>query len=126
MISTTGHSLGGADAEYAGVNNHVYSVAFNNPSIVKLHDEETQKKIRNGEFDLYHKAIINPDDMVGAGWLLEYDRHNGTTIYTKNPSQSRRERIDRFVSPLGVPGVLGNLITSFYGQAFAKIRILIV
>lgn len=120
VISTTGHSLGGADAEYAGVNNHVYSVAFNNPSIVKLHDEETQKKIRNGEFDLYHKAIINPDDMVGAGWLLEYDRHNGTTIYTKDPSQSRRERIARFVSPLGVPGVLGNLITSFYGQAFAK------
>ena len=24
------------------------------------------------------------------------------------------------MSPLGVPGVLGNLITSFYGQAFAK------
>ncbi|MFS0654354.1 lipase [Bacillus sp. 179-C3.3 HS] len=120
VISTTGHSLGGADAEYAGVNNNVYSVAFNNPSIVKLHDEKTQKKIRNGEFDLYQKSIINPDDMVGAGWLLEYDRHNGTTIYTKDPSQSRRERIERFMSPLGVPGVLGNLITSFYGQAFAK------
>nr|MDH3084226.1 hypothetical protein [Bacillus subtilis] len=120
VISTTGHSLGGADAEYAGVNNNVYSVAFNNPSIVKLHDEETQKKIRNGEFDLYHKAIINPDDMVGSGWFLEYDRHNGTTIYTKDPSIARQDRANRLNTSLGIPGVLGSLITSFYGQAFAK------
>ncbi|MGM0948747.1 lipase [Bacillus vallismortis] len=120
VISTTGHSLGGADAEYAGVNNDVYSVAFNNPSIVKLHDEETQKKIRNGEFDLYHKAIINPDDMVGSGWFLEYDRHNGTTIYTKDPSIARQDRANRLNTSLGIPGVLGSLITSFYGQAFAK------
>nr|MDH3076751.1 lipase [Bacillus velezensis] len=120
VISTTGHSLGGADAEYAGVNNNVYSVAFNNPAIVKSHDEETQKKIRNGEFDLYHKAIINPDDMVGSGWFLEYDRHNGTTIYTKDPSIARQDRAQRLISSYGVPGILTNLITSFYGQAFAK------
>lgn len=120
VISTTGHSLGGADAEYAGVNNNVYSVAFNNPSIVKLHDEETQNKIKNGEFDLYHKAIINPDDMVGSGWFLEYDRHNGTTIYTKDPSIARQDRAQRLISSYGVPGILTNLITSFYGQAFAK------
>lgn len=120
VISTTGHSLGGADAEYAGVNNNVYSVAFNNPSIVKLHDDETQKKIRNGEFDLYHKAIINPDDMVGSGWFLEYDRHNGTTIYTKDPSIARQDRANRLNTSLGITGILGSLITSFYGQAFAK------
>ncbi|WP_353853816.1 lipase [Bacillus sp. Bos-x628] len=120
VISTTGHSLGGADAEYAGVNNNVYSVAFNNPSIVKLHDEETQKRIRNGEFDLYHKAIINPDDMVGAGWFLDYDRHNGTTIYTKDPSIARQDRANRLNMSLGVPGVLTSLMTTFYGQAFAK------
>ncbi|MEC1650708.1 lipase [Bacillus vallismortis] len=120
VISTTGHSLGGADAEYAAVNNNVYSVAFNNPSIVKLHDEETQKKIRNGEFDTYHKAIINPDDMVGAGWFLEYDRHNGTTIYTKDPSIARQDRANRLTSSLGIPGILTGLITTFYGQAFAK------
>ncbi|MCY8944324.1 lipase [Bacillus atrophaeus] len=120
VISTTGHSLGGADAEYAGVNNNVYSVAFNNPSIVKLHDEETQKKIRNGVFDTDHKAIINPDDMVGAGWFLEYDRHNGTTIYTKDPSIARQNRSNRLNMSLGVSGVLTSLITTFYGQAFAK------
>ncbi len=120
VISTTGHSLGGADAEYAGVNNNIYSVAFNNPSIVKLHDKETQKKIRNGEFDAYHKAIINPDDMVGSGWFLEYERHNGTTIYTKDPSLSRTSRSLRLSPAQGITGVLSSLIAAFYGQAFAK------
>ncbi|MFB4183904.1 lipase [Bacillus velezensis] len=97
IISTTGHSLGGAEAEYSAVNNDVYAVAFNSPSVVKLHDEETQKEINNGIYDPYIRSIINPDDMVGAGYWNEYDRHNGTTIYTKNPSLSqfsRKQRLD--------------------------------
>lgn len=85
IISTTGHSLGGAEAEYSAVNNDVYAVAFNSPSVVKLHDEETQKDINSGIYDPYIRSIINPDDMVGAGYWNEYDRHNGTTIYTKKP-----------------------------------------
>ncbi|TWN77361.1 lipase family protein [Bacillus licheniformis] len=92
VISTTGHSLGGAEAEYSAVNNNVYAVAFNSPSIVKLHSEEQQKKINNGEYDRSIKSIINPDDMVGAGWWNEYDRHNGTTIYTKDPELSNAVR----------------------------------
>ncbi|OQV53418.1 lipase [Bacillus velezensis] len=97
IISTTGHSLGGAEAEYSAVNNDVYAVAFNSPSVVKLHDEETQKDINSGIYDPYIRSIINPDDMVGAGYWNEYDRHNGTTIYTKNPSLSqfsRKQRLD--------------------------------
>ncbi|EME72094.1 lipase [Bacillus sonorensis] len=92
VISTTGHSLGGAEAEYSAVNNDIYAVAFNSPSIVKLHSEEQQKKINNGEYDRSIKSIINPDDMVGAGWWNEYDRHNGTTIYTKDPELSNAVR----------------------------------
>lgn len=97
IISTTGHSLGGAEAEYSAVNNDVYAVAFNSPCVVKLHDEETQKDINSGIYDPYIRSIINPDDMVGAGYWNEYDRHNGTTIYTKNPSLSqfsRKQRLD--------------------------------
>lgn len=92
VISTTGHSLGGAEAEYSAVNNNVYAVAFNSPSIVHLHSAEQQKKINNGEYDRSIKSIINPDDMVGAGWWNEYDRHNGTTIYTKDPELSNAVR----------------------------------
>nr|WGD61209.1 lipase [Bacillus velezensis] len=95
IISTTGHSLGGAEAEYSAVNNDVYAVAFNSPSVVKLHDEETQKGINSGIYDPYIRSIINPDDMVGAGYWNEYDRHNGTTIYTKNPSLSQFSRKQR-------------------------------
>ncbi|MCY7781172.1 lipase [Bacillus haynesii] len=97
VISTTGHSLGGAEAEYSAVNNDIYAVAFNSPSIVHLHSDEKQKEINNGDYNSYVKSIINPDDMVGAGWWDEFDRHNGTTIYTKDPSiatANREERLD--------------------------------
>ncbi|MCY7948676.1 lipase [Bacillus atrophaeus] len=115
VVSATGHSLGGAEAEYSGVNNHIYAVSFNSPSIVKLHDKETQKNIKNGDFDHYIKSYINPDDMIGSGWLLEYERHNGTTIYTKDPSASRQARMNRLdpVQQGGVTGVIGRLITDF-------------
>ncbi|AEB25657.1 MULTISPECIES: lipase [Bacillus] len=101
IVSTTGHSLGGAEAEYSAVNNDIYAVAFNSPSVVKLHDKETQKDINSGLYDPYIRSIINPDDMVGAGYWNEYDRHNGTTIYTKNPSLSqfsRKLRLDGSLS----------------------------
>lgn len=97
VVSTTGHSLGGAEAEYSAVNNDIYAVAFNSPSIVHLHSDEKQEEINNGDYNSYVKSIINPDDMVGAGWWDEFDRHNGTTIYTKDPSiatANREERLD--------------------------------
>ncbi|MCY7770672.1 lipase family protein [Bacillus haynesii] len=97
IISTTGHSLGGAEAEYSAVNNDIYAVSFNSPSIVKLHSEKKQKEINNGDYNPYVKSIVNPDDMVGAGWWDEFDRHNGTTIYTKDPSiamANREKRLD--------------------------------
>ncbi|MGG3069018.1 lipase, partial [Bacillus glycinifermentans] len=79
IVSTTGHSLGGAEAEYSAVNNDIYAVAFNNPSVVKLHSEEKQKAIRSGKYNSYVKAIVNPDDMTGSGWWFEYERHAGRT-----------------------------------------------
>ncbi|KRT94247.1 lipase [Bacillus glycinifermentans] len=95
IVSTTGHSLGGAEAEYSAVNNDIYAVSFNSPSIVKLHSEEKQKEINNGKYDLYIKSFVNPEDMVGAGWWDEFERHNGTTIYTKDPSVARANREER-------------------------------
>ncbi|PIK25496.1 lipase [Bacillus pumilus] len=116
VISATGHSLGGAEADYAGVINGIYSVGFNNPSIVKLHDKETQQKIKNGDFRAMNKSIINPDDMVGAGWGLEYDRHNGTTIYTKDPSDARLKRHKR-LKAAALSGTLIPIAADFIMQA---------
>ncbi len=95
IVSTTGHSLGGAEAEYSAVNNDIYGVAFNSPSVVKLHTDNKQEEINDGLYDPYVRSIINPDDMVGAGYWNEYDRHNGTTIYTKNPVLSQINRKQR-------------------------------
>ncbi len=95
IVSTTGHSLGGAEAKYSAVNNDIYAVAFNSPSVVKLHTDNMQKEINDGLYDPYVRSIINPDDMVGAGYWNEYDRHNGTTIYTKNPALSQFSREQR-------------------------------
>lgn len=95
IVSTTGHSLGGAEAEYSAVNNDIYGIAFNSPSVVKLHTDNKQEEINDGLYDPYVKSIINPDDMVGAGYWNEYDRHNGTTIYTKNPVLSQINRKQR-------------------------------
>ncbi|MCY8034704.1 lipase [Bacillus sonorensis] len=106
VVSTTGHSLGGAEAEYSAVNNDIYAVAFNNPSVVKLHSEEKQKEINSGKYDSYVKSIVNPDDMTGSGWWDEYLRHAGRTIYTKDPSISRAERQIR-LDPKFNGGILG-------------------
>ncbi|MCY7905128.1 lipase [Bacillus inaquosorum] len=95
IVSTTGHSLGGAEAEYSAVNNDIYGVAFNSPSVVKLHTDNKQEEINDGLYDPYVRSIINPDDMVGAGYWNEYDRHNGTTIYTKKPALSHFNRKQR-------------------------------
>ena len=108
IISTTGHSLGGAEAEYSAVNNDIYAVAFNNPSVVKLHSEEKQKEIRSSKYDSSVKAIVNPDDMTGSGWWNEYERHAGRTIYTKDPSTSRVERQIR-LDPKYNGGIVGTV-----------------
>ncbi|MEK5502969.1 lipase [Bacillus sp. FSL M8-0168] len=109
IVSTTGHSLGGAEAEYSAVNNDIYAVAFNNPSVVKLHSEEKQKAIRSGKYNSYVKAIVNPDDMTGSGWWFEYERHAGRTIYTKDPSVARAERQIR-LDPRVNGGIFGTVL----------------
>ncbi|MDO7347101.1 lipase [Bacillus stercoris] len=101
VVSFAGTDLGkdpindGAEAEYSAVNNDIYGVAFNSPSVVKLHTDNKQEEINDGLYDPYVRSIINPDDMVGAGYWNEYDRHNGTTIYTKNPVLSQINRKQR-------------------------------
>ncbi|MFB8733375.1 hypothetical protein ACEQPO_03875 [Bacillus sp. SL00103] len=87
------------EADYAGVINGVYSVGFNNPIYCKASVRETQQRIKNGDFRAMNKSIPSYlDDMVGAGWGLEYEQHNGTTIYTKDPSDARLKRHKRLKS----------------------------
>ncbi|MGD6796081.1 hypothetical protein [Metabacillus indicus] len=112
VISTTGHSLGEAEAEYAGIHNGVFSFGFNGPSIMNLYTDEMKERIYSGEFEKTAINLVDPFDAVGAGWSSEYERHGGTTYYTHNPMLDRQLRTDNVNSSwyFGLPGFVGGTI----------------
>ncbi|WP_054957077.1 lipase family protein [Paenibacillus dakarensis] len=80
-FSVTGHSLGGADAQYAAAYTGMDAVTFSAPSILGSLTPEMRRKAEEGEF---HDQIINfahPKDIVGSGTLGGYDGHVGSTYY---------------------------------------------
>lgn len=79
-ISTTGHSLGGAQAEYVAIRNGVSSVSYNPPSIVHLLPDDLQQRVRNGEYTKTNVAYIHPGDSVGSG-VKDAEPHVGATYY---------------------------------------------
>jgi hypothetical protein len=112
VVSTTGHSLGEAEAEYAGIHNGVFSFGFNGPSITNLYTDEMKDKIYSGEFEKTAINLVHPYDAVGAGWSSEYERHGGTTYYTHNPMLDRQLRTDNVNNAwlFGLPGYLGGTV----------------
>ncbi|MGW8958419.1 lipase family protein [Paenibacillus sp. NPDC055715] len=79
-ISTTGHSLGGAEAEYVAVRNELSSVSFNAPGIVHLLPEDLQTRVEAGEFKKTNVAFAHPGDTIGGG-ETSANRHVGETYY---------------------------------------------
>ncbi|WP_028403260.1 lipase family protein [Ectobacillus panaciterrae] len=80
-ISATGHSLGGALAEYSAVLHHLQSVTYSAPDIVHLLPKDLQEKATRGEFKDTNISYVNPNDSIGAGPFKEYKQHVGKTIY---------------------------------------------
>lgn len=79
-ISSIGHSLGGALAEYVGVRNEIPSVSFNAPSIVELLPDDLIDKVNRGYFEITNVAYVHPGDTVGSG-ISDAERHVGATYY---------------------------------------------
>ncbi|WP_110926317.1 lipase family protein [Bacillus massiliglaciei] len=80
-ISTTGHSLGGAEAGYSAAINKVKAVTFSAPNVVHLLPADLQKDVKAGK---YNKVIVNyihPKDSIGAGGIREWERHIGSSFY---------------------------------------------
>ncbi|MEF2966480.1 hypothetical protein V3851_11620, partial [Paenibacillus sp. M1] len=77
-ISTTGHSLGGALAEYVGVRNGLPSVSFNAPGITHALPDDLQEKVKNGDFRNTNIAYVNPKDTIGSGAVNQLE-HVGET-----------------------------------------------
>ncbi|OMF49763.1 lipase family protein [Paenibacillus peoriae] len=99
-ISTTGHSLGGAEAEYVAVKNGLSSVSFAAPSIVHLLPEDLQKRVKAGEFKKTNVAFAHPGDSVGGG-ATKANQHVGETYHIG--SDYKTANAAKFTIPLSVP-----------------------
>ncbi|WGU93538.1 lipase family protein [Paenibacillus dendritiformis] len=80
-ISLTGHSLGGALAQYAAAKHQVEAVTYSAPSVMNLLPDDLAKQAKQGKFDDLITNYVNPKDAIGAGALSEYERHVGSTYY---------------------------------------------
>ncbi|MDM5280997.1 hypothetical protein QUF95_26945 [Paenibacillus silvae] len=79
-ITTTGHSLGGALAQYTAVHNNLSSTTYNPASIRAVVSDEILKKIDAGEYDKKNTAYVSPGDLVGSGSSNSPTRHAANTI----------------------------------------------
>lgn len=79
-ISTTGHSLGGAQAEYVAVRNGISSVSYNAPGIVHLLPDVLQEQVKAGAFQKTNIAMVHPGDGIGSG-TSKANAHVGATYY---------------------------------------------
>ncbi|WP_409292873.1 lipase family protein [Peribacillus sp. SCS-37] len=73
-ISSTGHSLGGAEAAYVSAKFKIDGVGYNAPTVAHLVSE---KEAKNANFVNY----VHPKDSVGAGAIGPYEKLIGTTYY---------------------------------------------
>ncbi|WHX40366.1 hypothetical protein QNH36_22440 [Mesobacillus sp. AQ2] len=80
-ITVTGHSLGGALAQYSAAIFSLDAVTYSAPSVIDLLDEKTKTKAFAGDFDSSIVNYVHPKDSIGAGGLEPYDRHIGSTFY---------------------------------------------
>ncbi|WP_377867308.1 hypothetical protein [Bacillus sp. R86525] len=107
-IYTTGHSLGGALAEYvAAFNDSVRCLSWNAPSAKHLLPPDLQEKANNGEFNNRIVSVVHGNDSIGYGPFGAYESHIGST-YAVTPPISKEE-----MSKLSLQQKLGMDVTRF-------------
>ncbi|BFH59712.1 hypothetical protein [Paenibacillus azoreducens] len=111
-ISTTGHSLGGAEAEYVAVMNGLNSVSFNAPNIVHLLPDDLQDKSKSGEFRKTNIAYVNPKDSVGSG-ISSSDRHVGETYHINSNYTDANKTELKLEIPFSMPIKRDNAFSQF-------------
>ncbi|MFJ2046539.1 hypothetical protein ACIOBL_23275 [Paenibacillus taichungensis] len=99
-ISTTGHSLGGALAQYTAIHNNLSSTTYNPASIRAVVSDEILKKIDAGEYDKKNTAYVNPGDGVGAGFSNTSTRHAANTIMINKTYDEVNQRYAQITIPL--------------------------
>ncbi|MGK0534868.1 lipase family protein [Bacillus sp. 'calajunan'] len=107
-IYTTGHSLGGALAEYAAASNdNVRCMSWNAPSAKHLLPPDLQERANNGEFNSRIVSVVHGNDSIGYGPFGAYESHIGST-YAVTPPISKEE-----MSKLSLQQKLGMDVTRF-------------
>lgn len=101
-ISATGHSLGGALAQFVAARNDISGVTFSAPSVTNLLSDDLLEKVNNGDFDKQIINYVNPSDSVGAGFISEYERHIGSTYYIGSDFQTANQSYDDIKIPVQI------------------------
>ncbi|WP_017691687.1 hypothetical protein [Paenibacillus sp. PAMC 26794] len=99
-ISTTGHSLGGALAQYTAIHNNLSSTTYNPASIRAVVSDDILKKIDAGEYDKKNTAYVNPGDGVGAGFFNSSTRHAANTIMINKTYEEANNRYVQITIPI--------------------------
>lgn len=99
-ISTTGHSLGGALAQYTSIHNNLSSTTYNPASIRAVVSDDILKKIDAGEYDKKNTAYVNPGDGVGAGFSNTSTRHAANTIMINKTYDEVNQRYAQITIPI--------------------------
>ncbi|WP_026590677.1 lipase family protein [Bacillus sp. UNC437CL72CviS29] len=90
-LYVTGHSLGGALAEYvAAFDENARCLTWNAPSAKHLLPPDLQERANNGEFKNRIVSIVHGSDTIGYGPFGPYDGHIGST-YAVSPPPSKED-----------------------------------
>ncbi|MCP1186532.1 hypothetical protein [Paenibacillus sp. 1781tsa1] len=106
-FTLTGHSLGGANAQYAAVYTGLDAVTFSAPTVVASLTPEMRRKAEEGAFDGQVTNFIHPGDFIASGMLGGYERHVGSTlVIDKNYDDFNASygAVDKIKDTLGGPG----------------------
>lgn len=114
-FSLTGHSLGGANAQYAAAYTGMTAVTFSAPSVVGSLTPEMRRKAEEGGFDYQIINFAHPKDIVGSGTYGGYDGHVGSTYYIDS---NYKDANPDDTSLKGLDGIKNKISNSFGGPNY--------
>ncbi|MBM7646433.1 pimeloyl-ACP methyl ester carboxylesterase [Scopulibacillus daqui] len=117
-IFVTGHSLGGALAQYTAANHDLEGVTFNAPDITNTLPKDLQKEVKEGKFNGKVTNYVNPKDWIGSGYIKEFKQHVGSTYYINSPYKGKPEAPKIGIPQFDIPSALVTNI-KWYGQSVA-------
>ncbi|EJS10663.1 lipase family protein [Bacillus mycoides] len=124
-ISATGHSLGGAQAQYAGALSDVPVVTYSAPGIYDMLPKDIQKKVNEGEYKGKITNYINPQDSISGGALREDKKHIGDTYMVNSDFKTANSdygihQVDRFLDSIGAKDFHG--LNNYHFDTFGNIN----